>query len=254
MDKNYRLIDTHAHLDEMENLDSVIERARQKGIIAIVAVGSDYKSNNKVLEIAEKYRYFVYPALGLHPMNLDGSSIDNDLKFIEANIQDIVAIGEIGLDYKKDIVAKSSKEFQKEALRSILSLAGRYDKPVSLHSRYAWRDTFTLVDEARLRKAVFHWYTGPTNVLRDILSRGYYVSVTLAAEYHEEHRRVVKEADLDSLLLETDAPVHYRGHRAEPADVVRSLHSIAGIKDLPLDIIANKTTANAMRLFGINAE
>lgn len=251
MDEIYRLIDTHAHLEEIEDIDSAIERARQKGVMAIVAVGSDYRSNNEVMEIAERYGSFVYPALGLHPMNLDDSSIDNDLEFIEANMGDIVAIGEIGLDYKKDVIARASKDHQKEVLKIILTLAGRYDKPAILHSRYAWRDTFTLADESSVEKAVFHWYTGPSKVLRDILGRGYHVSATLAAEYHEEHRRAIKEAELENLLLETDSPVTYRGHRAEPADVVRSLISAAALKGLPLDIIAGKTTENAMRLFGI---
>jgi len=252
MDKTYRIIDTHAHLEEMDDLDSVISKARQQGVVAIVAVGSDYRSNNEVLEIAEKYDSFVYPALGLHPMNLDGSSVDSDIHFIEANMGNIVALGEIGLDYKKDVIAKSSKDHQKEVLRNILALAGRYSKPVILHSRYAWKDTFTLADESRIEKAVFHWYTGPTKVLRDILSRGFYVSATLAAEYHEEHRRAIKETILEKLLLETDSPVTYRGHRAEPADVVRSLVSVAGLKELPLEVIADKTTWNAVMLFGIS--
>ena len=251
MDNIYRIIDTHAHLEEIEDLDSAIERAREAGVIAVVAVGCDYKSNNEVLEIAARYSSFVYPALGLHPMNLDGFSIDNDLQFIEANIQNIVGIGEIGLDYKKDVITRASKDLQKEVLKDVLALAGRYNKPALLHSRYAWRDTFDKVDEAQLEKAVFHWYTGPTNVLRDILSRGYYVSITLAAEYHEEHRRVVKEANLESLLLETDSPVPYRGHRAEPADAARSLAALAELKGLSPDIIATRTTENAMKLFEI---
>jgi len=254
MDKIYRLIDTHAHLEEIEDLDSVIERAKQGGVIAIVAVGSDYESNNRVLEIAERYGSFIYPALGFHPGNLEVSSIEHNLQFIEANINNVVAIGEIGLDYRKDIVKKSGKDCQKEVLENILALAGKYNKPAILHSRYAWRDSFTLVDEAQIEKAIFHWFTGPISVLKDILSRGYPVSATLAAEYHEEHRAAIKETSLDNLLLETDSPVTYKGHRAEPADVVRSLISVAELKGLPPGVIADKTTENAMKLLGIGDE
>jgi len=254
MDNIYRLIDTHAHLEEMEDLDSVIERARQSGVIAIVAVGSDYRSNNQVLEIAGKYGSLVYPALGFHPWNIepDSPSIEHNLQFIEDNIRNVVAVGEVGLDYKKDLVKKVSKDLQKEVLISILAIAKRYNKSVTFHSRYAWRDSLTVVEESGVEKVVFHWFTGPINVLRDILSDGYLVSATLAAEYHEEHRRVIKEAPLEKLLLETDSPVTYRGHRAEPADVVRSLNSVAGLKGLPANFIADKTTENAMRFYGIN--
>jgi len=253
MDEIYQLVDTHAHLEEMEDLDSAIERARQNGVVAIVAVGSNYESNNQVLEIAAKYSSLVYPALGLHPWNIEpgDSSTERNLQFIEDNIQKAVAIGEVGLDYKKDLIKKVSKDLQKEVLRSILAIAKRYNKAVTFHSRYAWRDSFNLVVESQVEKAVFHWFTGPINVVRDILSEGYFVSATLAAEYHDEHRRVIKEAPLENLMLETDSPVTYRGHRAEPADVVRSLNSVAELKGLPPDIIAAKTTENAKRLYGI---
>jgi len=251
MDKIYQLADSHAHLEELENLDSAIERAKRNGVMAIVAVGSDYDSNNQVLEIAGRYSSFVYPALGFHPGKLEVSCVDCNIQLIESNINNIVAIGEIGLDYKKEIVKRSSKDLQKEVLKSILALAKRYNKPVIIHSRYAWRDSFTLANESQVDRAIFHWYTGPINVLKDILSRGYFLSATLATEYHEEHRRAIKEVNLENLLLETDSPVSYRGHQAEPADVIRVLHSVAELKGLPLDIIADKTTENAMRFHGI---
>ena len=103
-------------------------------------------------------------------------------------------------------------------------------------------------------RIVFHWYTGTSSVLRDIISHGYYISVTPAVEYHEEHRRAVKEAPLDRLLLETDSPVTYgRGSdhefTASPADVRRSLKVTAELKGLDEEEIAAATTANAERLF-----
>lgn len=252
MDKIYQLTDSHAHLEEIEDLESAIERAKRNGVIAIVAVGSDYDSNNQVLEIAGRYSSFVYPALGFHPGNLDASYIDRNIQLIEANINNIIAIGEVGLDYKKELIKRSSKDLQKDVLKRILTLAKKYNKPVIIHSRYAWRDSFTLANDSQVDRAIFHWYTGPTNVLKDILSRGYFLSATLATEYHEEHRRAIKEVNLENLLLETDSPVSYRGHQAEPADVIRVLHSVAELKGLPLDVVADKTTENAMRFYGIS--
>ena len=251
MNKVYRLVDSHAHLEELEDLDTAIQRARQAGVIAIIAVGSDYESNSHVLDIAAKYPSLVYPALGWNPGSLDkdASSPKRDIQFIEKHVESMVAIGEIGLDYDKRVVARSGKDRQKETFRGVLTLAKRYDKPVIIHSRYAWRDSFSLAEDAGVEKAVFHWYTGPTNVLKDVLGRGYFVSGTLAAEYHAEHRRAIRETPLQNLLLETDSPVVYRGHQAEPADVSRVLQATAELKGLSPDVVAEATTGNALRLF-----
>ncbi len=253
----YPLVDTHAHLDEIEDLDRAISEARSAGVVAIVAVGADYASNNKVLDIARAHQGFVYPALGLHPWNLKPAEIERNLGFIEAHLDKAVAIGEIGLDYHKRVRAVAEKDTQKSALRQLLALARRYSKPVSIHSRYAWRDSLDLVQESRLEKAVFHWFTGPSSVLRDIASQGYFISATPAVEYHEEHRRAVKEIPLERLLLETDSPVVYgRGRdfefEARPAAVLKALKGAAGLRDVSEKQIAEATTENAFRLFNID--
>ena len=159
----YKLIDTHAHLDELTNLDSVLEEAKNTGIIAIVAVGSNHQSNIKTLEISQEYNGFVYPALGLHPWelgNLETFTIDENLRFIEENIVSAVAVGEIGLDYDKRVLKVASKELQKEVLNQLLNIAKKYDKPAIIHSRYAWKDALYLIQDIGMDKAVFHWFTG----------------------------------------------------------------------------------------------
>jgi TatD DNase family protein len=248
----YRLIDSHAHLEELGNLDSAIDRAKQNGVVAIVAVGSDYESNNRVLEIAGRHRGFVYPALGLHPGLLHQiGDLERQIHFIKDHMDQAVAIGEVGLDYHKRVLSSTGKDRQHSVFGMLLSLGKKHRKPVIIHSRYAWKDSCALTKAAGVNLAVFHWYTGPSNVLREILDAGYFISATLAAEYHAEHRRAVKEAPLERLLLETDCPVVYQGHRSEPADVTRSLQASADIKGLPADVVAERTTQNARLLFGI---
>jgi len=252
----YQLIDTHAHLEEIENLAPVITVARNAGVAAIIAVGSDDKSNREVLKIAQAHPGLVYPALGLHPSRIIQGEIEPTLEFIEAHIGDAVAIGEIGLDYHKRVRAEADKELQHSVLRRLLKLAGRYDKPVSLHSRYAWHDALKLVNEVELQKVIFHWYTGTSSVLREIINRGYFLSITPAVTYHEEHRRTVKETPLEQLLLETDSPVVYgRGREfefeARPSDVRVSLRGTAAIKGIPETDVASVTSANARRLFDL---
>lgn len=253
----YKLIDTHAHLDEVEDIDKSIDEARAAGVVAVIGVGQDYESNSKTLDISQRHRGFVFPALGLHPWSLgkmDALKVSLTLRQIEDNIEKTVGIGEIGLDYDKRVIAAADKERQKEAFKAVLELAERYDKPVSVHARYSWKDSFDMVKEAGVKRAVFHWYTGFSSVLREIINVGYFISATPAGEYHDEHRRAIRETPLQNLLLETDCPVTYgreTKYQAYPADIVRSLKAVAQVKGVTEDVIAVKTTENALKFFGL---
>ena len=254
----YKLIDTHAHLDELKNLDLMLDEAKKAGVIAIVAVGSNHQSNIKTLEISQKHRRFVYPALGLHPWelgNLGTFEIDDNLRFIEQNIASAVAVGEIGLDYDKRVLKVASKELQKEVLGRLLDIARKYAKPAIIHSRYAWKDALHLIQDSGMDKAVFHWFTGFSSVLKDIIGGGYFVSATPAAEYHEEHRRAVKEAPLQRLLLETDCPVTYgraARYESQPADILRDVKAVSRLKEIAEATIAEQTTRNAISFFSLD--
>lgn len=254
----YNIIDSHAHLDELKNLDLVLEEAKKAGIIAIVAVGSNHQSNVRTLEMAQQHRQFVYPALGLHPWelaNLEPSEIDDNLRFVESNIASMVAVGEIGLDYDKRVLKVASKELQQEVLGRLLGIARKHAKPAIIHSRYAWKDALSLVRDVGIDKAVFHWFTGFSSVLKDIIDAGYFVSATPAAEYHEEHRRAVKEAPLQKLLLETDCPVTYgreARYESRPIDVLRGLKAVSQLKGVDEATIAEQTTRNAIELFSLD--
>lgn len=200
------MIDAHAHLEELHNLEVEFEKARLAGVIGIIAVGSDLASNKRVLEISRSHHGFVFAALGLHPWSLR-EGFSQGVEFIEQSIDECVALGEVGIDYwiKKD------RRLQLAAFMEILDLAERHEKPLILHTRGAWRNAFELVSERRIKKAVFHWYSGPLDTLRELLDRGFYVSATPAVEYSEPHRQALKEVPLERLLLETDAPVVYKG-------------------------------------------
>ncbi len=254
-----RLIDTHAHLDQIEDLTRAVRDASSVGVEGIVAVGMGYDSNQKTLEIARQYEDFIYPALGLHPWQLGqmkASEVELTLQQVEEHIEEAVAIGEIGLDYDKRVESLADREHQKTVMVKLVRLARKYDKPVLVHSRYSWMDALEVVAAAGIKRAVFHWYTGPTSVLRKIIAQGYYISATPASEYHAEHRRAVREAPILHLLLETDSPVQY-GREARyisaPKDVRRSLSAVSTIKVVEEASVAEQTTENALRFFSITA-
>lgn len=253
----FEVIDTHAHLDEIADLQAALKDARNVGVTAIIAVGSNHRSNQRILEICLEHPAIVYPALGLHPWelgNLEPHHIESTLKFIEEKTGGVVAIGEIGLDYDKRVTKMAPKELQKEVFKRLLFQARQEAKPVIVHSRYAWKDSFEIVKETGIKKAVFHWFTGLSSVLREILQAGYFISATPAAEYHEEHRRAIKETPLERLLLESDCPVIYgreTKYRSTPSHVLRSLKAAAAIKDLGEVTLAEQTTRNAAHFFGL---
>ena len=251
------LVDTHAHLDELEDLGPAIERAKRAGVTAVISMGQDLASNIQTFKLAADYPNFIYPAIGLHPWSLGKMSpqaLEENIAFIRDNIGSAVALGEVGLDYDKRVLKGAGKDQQKAVLRRLLELAVEFDKPVSFHSRYAWKDSLQIVMESGVRRLVFHWYTGFSSTLAGLIEGGYYISATPAAEYHDEHRRAVREAPVERLLLETDCPVYYgreEKYRSEPADLLRSLKAAAAIKGIDQAELARTTRENTARLFKI---
>ena len=251
------LIDTHAHLDEIEDLDTAIASARAHGVVAIIAMGQELNSNQRVLELARKYPGYVYASLGLHPWqmgNLRAEQIQENIDFISAYLGQSIALGEVGLDYDKRVLKGASKSIQQDILIALLKIAAAANKPVSLHSRYAWKDCLQIVTEMKIKNVVFHWYTGLSSTLSQLLETGYFISATPAAEYHDEHRRVIREAPTSQLMLETDCPVvygHENRYRSSPSDVLRSLKAAAALKSIDEERLAEMTTANARHFFRI---
>jgi len=250
------LVDTHAHLEDIDDLDEALERAEEVGVVAVVTMGSDCESNLWALKESigpptKKLR--IYPALGLHPWSLDLSKIDATVQLIQENIEKATAIGEIGLDYWYREVRKSSekKEQQRELFQRLLEIAKRNRKPVSIHSRGAWADCVGMTIESGVEKAVFHWFSGPLDILETLLEHGYYVSATPAAAYSREHRDAIKSTPLDRLVLETDSTVPYQGEPSEPAHLLKTLSAVAELKGEKQENVAEQTTKNARSIFRI---
>jgi TatD DNase family protein len=241
------LVDGHAHLDDLVDLPESLQEAKKAGVTGIIGVGMDIASNRKILQIAETNTRFVYPALGYHPWQIKEEEVEANLAFIRGHVEEGVALGEIGLDYR----IKVKKELQWRVFEELLNIALRSNKPVILHCRYSHRRVFEMVKEKKIEKAVFHWYSGSIALLDEILSRGYFISATPALVYSPPHQEAIKRAPIEKILLETDTPVSYQGREARPKDVRISLEEVAKLKNLDRSIVAEQTTANASRFFGI---
>jgi len=241
------LIDVHAHLEELSDLPDALSNAKTLGIKGIVAVGMDLDSNRKTLEIARFHRRFVFPAIGFHPWKIRGDEIDGNLSFIENHLQECIALGEIGLDYKVNV----KKDLQLKVFRNLLDLSITYDKPVILHCRFSHKRTYEMVVERGIKRALFHWYSGPLDLLDKILESGYFISATPALTYSPPHQEAIKKTPIERILLETDTPVIYRGKESRPIDVRISLEEVARLKELDITGVAKATTLNAIQFFQI---
>jgi TatD DNase family protein len=241
------LIDGHAHLNEIDDIEGALERAAVAGVARIVAVGMDIASNRRVLEIAACYPGLVLPSVGFHPWSIPTEHIEATLAFVRTHLASCTALGEVGLDYK----VKVKKAVQWEVFARVLELAAEFEKPVIVHARFSHQRCHRMVSAAKIKKAVFHWYSGPLDLLEQIIADGYFVSCTPALAYSTAHQVAIRQAPLERILIETDCPVEYQGKVSEPANLLDTLTHLSRIKDLPIEEIARITTANAGTFFGI---
>ncbi len=241
------VIDSHVHLDQIDNPDAAILEARKAGLSAIIAVGMDRASNEKNLAFSKQYSGVVFTALGYHPWSITISGIRDNLDFIKNKLNESVAIGEIGLDFKTPV----AKEIQQGIFEEILDLAWEKNKPVIVHCRLSHQEAFEAVRKHNLKKAVFHWYSGPLDILKDLLLLGYYISATPALAYSPKHREAIAAAPLKQILIETDAPTAYQGKVSSPVQVIETLRELSRIKGIDMEEAARKTSQNTRDFFGI---
>ncbi len=257
------IIDTHVHLDELPDIDRVLVDCAREAVTEVIALGVDLASNRKHGEFRAKEKGAsslclvpgdlcpkIHLAFGLHPGNITTlEETDACLAFIREHIAEAVAIGEMGLDYHYKWVTKdeAKKKEQQEVFVCQLELAKEFHLPAVVHSRGAYQDCLTMTRTSGVVKANFHWYTGPIDILKEILDAGFMVSVSPSLEYSPEARAVAEYAPLDRLLVETDTPV--RGWK--PQDVWRTLKLLSGVKGMPEDEVLAVVNANARVFFGL---
>jgi len=253
------LIDSHAHL-EMKEFDSdredVIKRAGNEGVDFIVTVGTNLKLSQKAVALAAKYEN-IYATVGVHPHDVahtDESTWGSLKELVNANREIIVAYGEIGLDFFRNI---SPEEKQIEAFARQLELASELNLPVVIHDRDAHEQTLKIVKSSGVRRGVFHCFSGDYEMAGKCIDLGFYISVPGVVTFDKAKtiQDVVQRVPLSSILLETDAPylapVPHRGKRNEPSFIVNTAKKVAEIKKIPWEEVAQATACNAMNLFGI---
>lgn len=251
-----RLIDTHAHLNSRrfrKDLKQVLARARTAGVGMIINVGIDEYDSAEAVAQSEEFPQ-VWAAVGVHPHFAAAASprFRQNLASLAKNRR-VLAIGETGLDFYRDL---SPRHLQEKIFREQLDLAAELNKPVIIHSREAHAQTLQILREMRLpRSGVAHCFSGSHKELTAFLELGFYISIAGPVTYPRSHelRSLLKEIPADRLLLETDAPylapLPYRGKRNEPAFIKVTYERVALALETELEQLARQVQANATRLF-----
>ena len=252
-------IDTHVHLNAdqyEEDVEAVIQRALAAKVEKMVVVGFDRKTITKAMELAEQYA-FIYAVVGWHPVDAIDCT-EEDLEWIEslAAHPKVVGIGETGLDYYWD---KSPKDIQQELFRKQIRLAQKVSLPIIIHNRDATADVVRILKEEEAEKTggIMHCFGGSVETAKECIKMNFMISLggPVTFKNAKTPKEVATEIPLDHLLIETDAPYlaphPNRGKRNEPAWVTLVAEEIALLKELPVEEVAHKTTANALKIFKI---
>jgi TatD DNase family protein len=253
-----KLVDAHCHLEpeDFPDVDAVLERARQAGVVKAVVVGQLQAPGDwgHALEIARAHPAQLVATLGIHP-HVATLATPEALAELEraCATASVVAVGEAGLDYYYDY---SPRPVQARAFGAQAALAKSLGKPLVVHVRDAHADCLSILVAEGAQKGVIHCFTGDVAAARGYLDLGFHLSLSGVVTYKktEALAQAVRFAPLERLMVETDspylAPVPHRGKKNEPAYVLETARRLAELKGLSLEALAEATTANAARLFG----
>jgi TatD DNase family protein len=245
------LVDSHCHIDSPDfdtDRDDVVRRAQDAGVLRMVAIDC--------LELSARFEGF-FSTIGVHPHE----ALKADLKRIEEGVRHpkVIAVGEIGLDYHYDF---SPRDVQRAVFIDQIAIARGAGLPIVIHTRLAWEETFDILREHWAPAGIpgiMHSFTGGPAEARQALEMGFYLSFSGMVTFPKavDIQQAAREAPLDRILVETDAPylapVPKRGKRNEPAFVVHTAHKIAALRELSFEEIAAATTNNFEKLCSLRA-
>jgi TatD DNase family protein len=250
-----RLIDAHAHLVAAEfdaDRDAVLERARDAGVAAVIAVGETLAEAEKNLLLAAGDPAMIRPAAGLYPTILDRDQAASLEALIRRERTRLVAIGEVGLDHWK-VQDPAEREVQREIFLGFIHLSAETGLPLNVHSRSAGKPTIELLLESGAARVLLHAFDGRAATALPAVEAGFFFSVPPSVVRSPQKQKLVRRLPLASLLVETDSPVlgPEPGLRNEPANVTISVTAIATLKGLSEDAVIEAVVENQRRLFGV---
>jgi TatD DNase family protein len=253
-----KLIDAHVHLSDAEyfgHIDELIADAKNASVTALITNSMDLKTCQNDIKLTQTYPDLVYPALGIHPWNvnvLKDEEIQETIDFIQEQRSIVKAIGEIGLDYKYETIW----EKQMVVFDKMLKLAEFLELPVIIHSRGTTDKIVEMLPSYRLNHVLLHWFSHPMSVLSKALDNGYFITEGPPVTYSNGIREVVDKTPITNLLTETDGPVTYwkqpfNGQLTKPSYIRNVVGAVAEIKKMQVEDVAEQIIKNFEMFFDI---
>lgn len=242
------IYDIHSHLTEYsyEEIEAILAKDRD---LRIVAVGIDLESSMKAMEIERAFPDRVIACSGFHPWKIGREPLHEAEKALRlAYREGLRCIGEVGLDRR--FLGPESWGVQLRIFREFARAAVELGAFLNVHAPDAWAKTLSELIELGIERAVFHWYTGPIELMSTIASRRYMISINPAVKLQEKHRLVAEHVPLESLVFESDGPYEYRGLRLSPLMVRDTVSLVAAIKEIDVEVIEEIARRNSERLIG----
>lgn len=248
------LIDSHCHLDAKwfkNDIHKVIENAKSHEIGAIITC-TIAPSIQFTKGIMNQYPNYVFWSLGLHPPGVNPESVKATSELMKKHQAEIVAIGEVGLDYHW-VKEEDRRKEQQDAFKFFIDLAKELDKPLVIHTRDAQADAIKILEENDAQNVLMHCFSGNEQEAKQILAKKWFISVPTSVVSRKVHQIMAQTVPLDQMLLETDAPyLAPEKGRNEPANIKISAQKIAEIKSTTFEDVARKTTANAKKFYRLD--
>jgi len=248
-----KILDTHAHLCAEsfdQDLENVLVKASTAGVAKIVAVGENLADAEKNILLAARYEQ-ILPAAGLYPAILDLDQAAAVQSFIHNNVQQLAAIGEVGLDFWA-VQEEGGKELQRDIFAGFIELAKETGLVLNVHSRSAGRHAIDMLLTKGALKVQMHAFDGKASNARAAVEAGYLFSIPPSIIRSRQKQKLVSNLPLSSLLLETDSPVLGPDHqvRNEPANAVVALEAVAELKRVTMEEAAEQMYENSLKLYG----
>ena len=255
-----KLVDAHIHLsddDYSDCVDEIVQEAKALNVVAQVSNSMDLKTSIGSLELAEHFPSMVYAAVGIHPWTVNDLTDDQfqgTIDFIskKAKNKGLVAIGEIGLDFKyMNIWDRQLKVFD-----SMLHLAEKLELPVIIHSRGTTAQIVDMLPSYSVKKVLLHWFSNPISALTKAVDHGFYISEGAPVVFSNGIRDVVTKVPMENLLTETDGPVRFfkppfQGKRTTSAFIPTIVNAIAEVRKMDPESVAEHVRENFEGFFGI---
>lgn len=246
-------IDVHCHLEfyNSKELEEIIERARKANVKIIINNGLNIESNLKIMNSLSPNYKEIKAALGLYPIDalkMREEEISYSFEFIKSNKNSIIALGEVGLDFKED---EKCHEKQKRIFQNFIELSFEIDKPLIVHSRKAEKEVIEILEKNNSKKVIMHCFSGNMKLVDRIISNGWFISIPSSIKNSEHFQNVVKRVPIGNLFCETDSPYLHpeKIPKNEPANVIVSYSTISKIKNRSLEEVENQIEKNFEFLF-----